>query len=82
MASITIRNLDEDLKRRLRIRAALHDRSMEDEVRNILRTILSLENQPPANLAEAIRSRFVGIGHFELSIESRELVREPPGFES
>src|SRR5262245_28718267 len=37
MASITIRQLDDDLKRRLRLRAATHGRSMEDEVRTILR---------------------------------------------
>src|SRR4051812_4470707 len=37
MASITIRQLDEDLKRRLRLRAAASGRSMEDEVRTILR---------------------------------------------
>src|SRR6267142_2016750 len=37
MASITIRQLDDDLKKRLRLRAARHGRSMEDEVRTILR---------------------------------------------
>src|ERR1043166_7596720 len=37
MASITIRQLDDDLKKRLRLRAASHGRSMEDEVRTILR---------------------------------------------
>jgi plasmid stability protein len=36
MASITIRNLDEETKRRLRIRAAKHGRSMEEEARRIL----------------------------------------------
>ena len=35
MASLTIRNLDETLKRRLRLRAAGHGRSMEEEVREI-----------------------------------------------
>ena len=38
MASITIRQLDESLKQQLRLRAASHGRSMEDEVRTILRT--------------------------------------------
>jgi phosphopantothenoylcysteine decarboxylase/phosphopantothenate--cysteine ligase len=38
MASITIRRLDEDLKKRLRLRAARHGRSMEDEARTILRS--------------------------------------------
>ena len=37
MASITIRNLDDDVKSRLRVRAAGNDRSMEEEVRLILR---------------------------------------------
>ena len=37
MASITIRGLDDDLKQRLRLRAARNGRSMEDEVRTILR---------------------------------------------
>ena len=36
MACVTIRNLEDDLKRRLRVRAAEHDRSMEEE-REILR---------------------------------------------
>jgi len=39
MASITIRNLEVDLKRRLRIRAAEHGRSMEEEARDILRVV-------------------------------------------
>ncbi len=37
MASMTIRQLDEDLKQRLRLRAASNGRSMEDEARTILR---------------------------------------------
>ena len=37
MASITIRQLDDDLKKRLRLRAARNGRSMEDEARTILR---------------------------------------------
>ena len=37
MASLTIRQLDDGLKRRLRIHAAEHDRSMEEEAREILR---------------------------------------------
>ena len=37
MASLTIRKLDEALKKQLRLRAARHGRSVEDEVRTILR---------------------------------------------
>ena len=49
MASITIRNLDDTLKRRLRIRAAEHGRSMEEEAREILRLVVG-EPAPPANI--------------------------------
>ena len=37
MASLTVRQLDDKLKKLLRLRAARHGRSMEDEVRTILR---------------------------------------------
>jgi phosphopantothenoylcysteine decarboxylase/phosphopantothenate--cysteine ligase len=48
MASITIRQLDDDLKQRLRLRAARHGRSMEDEARTILRAAAALdENGTP-----------------------------------
>jgi plasmid stability protein len=36
MATITIRNLDDAVQRRLKVRAAAHNRSMESEVREIL----------------------------------------------
>src|SRR5262249_5840591 len=42
MASITIRQLDEELKQRLRLRAARHGRSMEDEARTMLRQAAAL----------------------------------------
>src|SRR5262249_1577874 len=45
MASITIRQLDEGLKRRLRLRAARNGRSMEDEARNILRDAAALDEK-------------------------------------
>lgn len=43
MAAITIRNLSDDTKRRLRMRAAEHDRSMEAEAREILVAALAPE---------------------------------------
>ena len=45
MASITIRQLDDKLKQRLRLRAARNGRSMEDEVRTILRQAAALESE-------------------------------------
>ena len=81
MASITVRNLEEGLKRRLRIRAAENGRSMEEEARDILRT--ALYHQPPAlmDLASAIRARFAPLGGVELDIPPRSPMRKPPRFE-
>ena len=80
MASITIRNLDEPLKARLRVQAAVHGRSMEDEARDILRTALNREPTPPANLAAAIRARFAALGGIDLPEIPRDPMREPPDF--
>lgn len=41
MATMTIRDVDEQVKQRLRARAAAHGHSMEDEVRDILRVALA-----------------------------------------
>ena len=57
MASISVRNLDDDLLGRLKRRAARHGRSAEAEVRGILRHALSSESEPNFNdLAAAIRA--------------------------
>ena len=68
MASITIRNLDENLKAHLRVRAAHHGRSMEDEARDILRTALASERRTSRNLVQSIRRRFTAIGGIEFDI--------------
>ena len=80
MASITIRNLDNDVKTRLRIRAAAHGRSMEEEARVILREAIE-RPAGPANLARAIRARFASLGGVELELPPRQPMREPPRFE-
>lgn len=78
MASITIRNLDDQTKARLRIRAAHHKRSMEDEARNILRAALADDRTAGGNLAEAIQRRFEPLGGVKLTLPAREPMREPP----
>jgi plasmid stability protein len=80
MASITIRNLEEPLKARLRIRAATHGRSMEEEARDILRNALHREPGRPANLVASIRARFAPLGGVELPEAQREPMRKPPHF--
>nr|SPS06151.1 conserved protein of unknown function [Candidatus Nitrotoga fabula] len=77
MASITIRNLDEDIKHRLRVRAAERGRSMEEEVREILRRVM-MEDSPPRDLAAAIRDRAASFGGIDLDLPEREPMREPP----
>ena len=57
MASITIRNLDDDVKTRLRVRAADNGRSMEEEARLILRGAVGRKSSS-RNLASIIRSHF------------------------
>lgn len=80
MASITIRNLDNTLKQRLRIQAARHGHSMEEEARSILRTALTTPDRAPENLAERIRQRFAAVGGVDLDIPPREPLRAPPDF--
>jgi plasmid stability protein len=81
MASITIRNFDDSLKERLRIRAAHQGHSMEEEVRYILRAELTKEYQPAQNLAQAIRQRFAPFGGVDLPKIERDTLRNPPSFD-
>jgi plasmid stability protein len=81
MASITIRNLDEPLKGKLRVRAAQHGRSMEEEARQILRAALAEKTSEPTDLYEAIRRYVDPLGGIELKIPRRRPMREPPAFE-
>lgn len=59
MASITIRNLDESVKAKLRIVAASHGHSMEEEVRTILRHTLNDETISNKGLGQRIHQRFM-----------------------
>lgn len=61
MAQLVVRNLDEDVKVKLRRRAAAHGRSMEEEVRAILRDAVK-DSRPKAGLGTRIAARFAGIG--------------------
>ncbi|PHS24476.1 MAG: plasmid stabilization protein [Methylophaga sp.] len=59
MASITIRNLDESVKAKLRIVAANHGHSMEEEARTILRNTLNAETISDKGLGQKIHQRFM-----------------------
>jgi antitoxin FitA len=80
MASITIRNLEETTKRKLKVRAAINGRSMEQEAREILNHALRQKPRSPrtgADLVAAIRKRFAPLGGVELELPPREPIRDP-----
>ena len=80
MASITIRNLDDEVKTRLRVRAAEHHRSMEEEVCIILRDAVNGGPTAPRDLAKFTRECFAPLGGVELELPTRAAMREPPDF--
>ena len=80
MASITIRNLDDEVKTRLRVRAAEHHRSMEEEVRLILREAVARKSGS-GNLAEITRAWFGPDNGVDLELPLRAPGREPPSFD-
>jgi antitoxin FitA len=63
MAQLVVRNLDDAVKERLRRRAAHRGRSMEEEIREILRAAVAQdEADQPAALGTRISRRFTGLG--------------------
>lgn len=81
MATLTIRQLDEKTKTRLRVRAAHHGRSMEEEAREILRSALTASSAVKANLAQVIHRRFAAFGGVELDLPRRDAIRPALGFD-
>jgi antitoxin FitA len=81
IATLTIRNVDPELREALRVRAARHGRSMEAELREILNSAAE-KPHPELNLAEAIRRRFAPLGGVdEIEPHPPVAVGEPPRFE-
>jgi plasmid stability protein len=77
MATITIRNLDEKVKRELQVRAALNGRSMEAEARELISgSIMQGVAESQEGLATAIRRRFAALGA-ELVIPPRQFSGRP-----
>jgi len=80
MASITIRNLDDAVKRRLRIRAAENGRSMEEEAREILRHAVE-QPSAPKNLGLSIHQRFAALEGIDVPPKGRTPMRAAPEFD-
>ncbi len=75
MAQFIVRNLEDDVKARLKRRATHHGRSMEEEVRHILRDAVKEQNQRVVKLGSRIAARFAKTG---LTIELPELRGQVP----
>lgn len=69
MSTLTVRNIEPVIKEKLRLVAASHGRSMEEEVRSILRNVLS--PAPTTGLGSRIHARFSAIGGAELTLPER-----------
>jgi len=80
VATITIRKLDDAVKQRLRLRAARHGRSLEEEAREILRVAVANDTPQQPNLAESIRRHINPLGGVDLKIPARQPVRRLPRF--
>jgi plasmid stability protein len=78
MATLTIRNLEDDVRDKLRIRAAQHGRSMEDEVRVILRGVVSQRSS--REVWQRSRELFSGDDGIVLSLPDRADDRPIPDF--
>lgn len=79
MASLTIRNIDDALKASLRLSAARHGRSMEEEARQLLRQAL-LQEKARTGLGSRIARRFAEAGGVDLPEPTRSLPRRSPAF--
>ena len=75
MAQFIVRDLEDDVKARLKRRAARHGHSMEEEVRHILRDAVKGQNQGVASLGSRIAARFAKVG---LTAELPELRGQVP----
>ncbi len=80
MASLVIRNIEDALKERLRVRAARRGRSMEEEARRILRAAFP-DQEPHGNLADLAEELF-GKDGVDLDAHPAAPVRSAPDFDA
>ncbi len=81
MAQLIVRNLEEDVKARLRKRASRHGRSVEEEVRDILRNATKGEGKRKGGFGSAMNQLFQGIGIKQDIPELKGMSPKPTGFE-
>ena len=81
MPSLTIRKIEPEMKENLRVRAAKHGRSMESEVRAILKEALQGKDFEGESFGSLIRRHVEPVGGIELDLPPRENARDLPNFE-
>ena len=83
MATLTIRNLDEGTKAQLRVQAARHGRSMEEEARTIIRSAMEAGKPAPSSkgLGSRIHDHFAQLGGVELDLPQRSSLPTPTQFD-
>lgn len=80
MAALTIRNVDDVTKTALRVRAAQHGVSMEEEARRILRESLARQSSP-TSLGQRLLQRFGRVASEDFALPERHAPRPPPAWE-
>ena len=83
MATLTIRNLDDSTKTQLRVQAARHGRSMEEEARTIIRSAMEAGKPAPSSkgLGSRIHAHFAQLGGVELDLPERSALPTPAQFD-
>lgn len=81
MATLVIRDLDDEIKARLRVQAAEHGRSMEAEARAVLAASVS-GRRPPRGLGSHIRDQFADLRGVDLDIPGRSEPARAADFDS
>ena len=76
MAAVSIRNLDDEVKELLRVRAARHGRSMEAEIRAILEAAVT-DSDERRGLLDVLVDRFAAVGGAELDLPARDAPPRP-----
>jgi plasmid stability protein len=81
MSTLTVRNIEPAIKDKLRLVSAAHGRSMEEEVRCILRNVLSQPSAPTSGLGSRIHARFAAVGGLDLELPERAELPRAAGFD-
>jgi plasmid stability protein len=81
MAQLVVRNIENAVKARLQRRARRNGRSMEEEVRDILRNAAKDEDVPPSGLGTEISALFAKAGLDSDIPELRGHEIKPPSFD-